>query len=186
MSATDQELEAIRRYNTAQALLAPFKRITEQWGVRTTHRFQERIRALDLVAVGDLEGDWSVQILARETGVVVAEFAFAEYGRLFDMRKVDYTKPMPVADFIPWVESKVDKGQIKYSTIAQKRNLAFTDPRVIHDIAYRIVKSAKFNLKRKRWYNKGKEASLGELYEQLQEAMREALIVGMKSSFQAA
>lgn len=177
-------MAAIEKYNTAQALLAPFKKITDQWAVGTTHQFQSRIREIHLVASGDLDKDWTVKVVAGTTGVIVAEFSFPEYGRLFDMRKVDYTKPVPVAQFFGWVDSKIDKRQIKYSALADKYGYAMTDPRVIHDIAYRVQRSINkrgLNPKRRRWYNKGKEASLNELYDQLQEAMREALIVAMKA-----
>lgn len=183
---TDAERASIKEFNQRQAFLAPFKRITDKWAVETQHKFQKRIRAIQLVASGDLESDWSVKVIANETGVIVGEFTFDEHGRLFDMRKVDYSKPRPVKDFIEWVESKVDKRQIRYSDLAERRGLPLTDPRVINDLAYRIARSGKFNPKRRRWYNKGKESSIDDLYDQLSSVMQEIALAGMKSDLQDA
>lgn len=168
---TDQEKQAIDDYERRQTFLEPFRRITDEWSVNTTHRFQERIRELDLVASGDLADNWTVSVIARETGVVVAQFGFNEEGRYHDMRRVQYTGPIPVKSLESWVKSKVDQGQIKYSKLATRLGVSFSDPRVIHDLSYRIARATPFQIKRRRWYNKGKESSVNDLYDQLQEAM---------------
>lgn len=167
----DKEKQAIADYERRQAFLEPFKRITDEWSINTTHRFQERIRELDLVASGDLAEDWTVSVIARDTGVVVAQFGFDEHGRYHDMRRVQYDGPISPARLESWVESKVDQGQIKYSRLASRLGVGFSDPRVIHDLSYRIARSTPFQIKRRRWYNKGKESSVNDLYDQLQEAM---------------
>lgn len=181
---TAQEKEAIQRYNTAQAVLEPFKRILDGWTVEVRDKFQDRLSQLDLLATGDLQDNWTISVIARTNGVIVADFSFPEYGRLFDMRRVEYTKPLPWGEdssLYKWVQSKVEQGQIHYSDLARRRGLHFSDPRVLHDLTYRISRSDKFKLPRRRWYNKGKSASVADLYERLQEAMREAMIAAVRA-----
>lgn len=181
------ELQAIAEYEQRQSLLEPFRRITEEWGVETQHAFQRRIREIDLVADGDLETEWNVKVIARDTGVVVASFGFNEYGRYSDMRRVNKSDRIPPDNLEKWVRSKIDKGQIRYSSLAQRLGVSFSDPRVIHDLKYRMAKSERWApKKRRRWYNKGKEASINELYDQLQEAMLAIVSQGIKSEFKDA
>jgi len=184
MALTDQELKLIEEANNRRALLAPFKRITDQWSVQTTHKFQNRIRDIDLVASDDLSDDWNVRVIAGDTGIVVAEFSFNEYGRFFDMRRIPSSNPPPIAQIEAWVRNKVETGRIRFSTLAEKRGLSFSDPRVIHDITYRLAKSGNFRPSRRRWYNKGKEASINDLYDQLREAMADAVLAGTKAGLQ--
>jgi len=187
MALTAAEKELVDKYDLNKYLLEPFTRITEQWGVVTQHKFQTRIHDIHLVASEDLENDWSVKVVAGTTGVVVAEFSFKEYGRIRDMRPVDYTKPVPA--FLEWIESKIDKRQIKYSKVAESRGLQYSDPRVIHDLAYRIMSSINkkgVNPKRRRWYNKGKESSLSDLYDKLAEAAQEVAVRVAKRGLQEA
>ncbi len=184
---TPAEQQAIDEYNQRQSFLEPFRRITETWGVETQHQFQSRIRAIDLVADGDLESEWNVKVIARDTGVVVASFGFNEYGRYSDMRRVDKSDRIPPENLEKWVRSKIEKGQIRYSSLAQRLGVSFSDPRVIHDLTYRMARSEQFApKKRRRWYNKGKEASINELYDQLQEAMLAIVSQGIKSEFKSA
>lgn len=177
---TSSERQAIEEYERRQTLLEPFRRITAEWAVETEHRFQRRIRDLDLVASGDLESDWNVSVIARETGVVVAQFGFDSSGRYHDMRRVQYDTPRPDDAYESWVKSKIEKGQIRYSKLAQRLGVSLSDPRVINDLKYRFAKSTNVSLKRRRWYNKGKEASVNELYDQLSEAMQAVAVSNIK------
>lgn len=189
MALTDEEKALVAQENYNKWLLEPFTRITDQWGVETQHKFQKRIRDIYLVASDDLENDWSVKVIAGTTGVVVAEFTFKEYGRINEMRRVQYTKDVPPQEFIDWVEYKVQQNRIKYSKLAERRGLQFTDPRVIHDVAYRIIKSINKNGSkhvRRKWYNKGKESSIGTLYDQLFDAAQEVALRVAKEALKPA
>lgn len=186
MALTDQERALVAQRSFEDAISAPLRRIMGEWGVETTHKFEQRIREVKLVSSGTLESDWNFKLVAGDTGVIVGEFSFAGYGRLFDMRRVGYTRQIPVEEIKEWVEHKVEQGRIKYSTLAERRGLSFADPKVIHDIAWRIARSNQFNISRKRWYNKGKEASLSVLYDQLSEAFAEVVLLAQKATFQNA
>ena len=180
MALTADDKKAIAEYEQRQSFLEPFRRITQEWAVDTQHKFQKRIREIDLVAEGDLESTWRVSVLARDTGVVVAEFGFDDYGRYHDMRQLEKSDRIPVDKIESWVRSKVDQGRIRYSTLAERLGLSFSDPRVIHDLAYRFARSARFNRKRRRWYNKGKEASVNKLYDELRAAALAIVAEGNK------
>jgi hypothetical protein len=180
---TASEKQAIAEYEQRQSLLEPFRRITAGWGVETQHKFQKRIRDLDLVASGDLESEWHVDVIARDTGVIVAQFGFNEDGRYHDMRRVDKSADIHGDAFESWITSKVKQGQIRYSRLAEKLGVAFSDPRVIHDLKWRMARSDTFNTKkRRRWYNKGKEASVNDLYDELQETIMAITLNGFKSA----
>lgn len=180
---TEEDKALLRVYSNTQALLEPLRRITEDWSVVVRHKFQDRISKLQLIGTGNLENDWTVSVRAAEGGVIVAEFAFPEYGRLFDMRRVNYQYPPPAEEIEAWVKNKISTGRIKYSKLADRLGVSFSNPRVIHDITFRILRSNKFKLPIRRWYNKGKEASVSDLYDQLQEAMQEAVLVSMRADF---
>lgn len=182
MALTEQEKDTIRAFNDRQALLAPFKRVMEGWSVGVESRFQKRIEQVQLVASGDLSKEWRVQVI-RKDHTVVAEFVFPEYGRLFDMRRVEYKSPPSAKEgssLYEWVKSKAEQGQIEYSTKADRTGLELTNPKILSDITYRIARSNKFKLPRRRWYNKGKEASIRDLYDQLSDAALEALAISQK------
>lgn len=170
MTASEQAL--YDEYLKRQSFLEPFRHIVQGWSVETQHKFQRSIRELDLVAEGDLENDWSVKVIASDTGTVVAEFGFNEYGRFWDMRLLKKSHFIPIDKAKEWVRSKVESGRIEFSTLAERLGVGFTDPRVIHDLAYRFARSPRFNGKRRRWYNKGKTAQVDDLYDQLYEATR--------------
>lgn len=173
---TDEEKNLVRQFNNRQALLEPFRRVMDDWSVEYKEAAQSKIAELQLEATGELEKDWTIRVRAGDTGIVVAEFTFPEYGRLFDMRKVNYDKSPPADVIEEWVTHKVQQGRIKYSTYAQKNNLAFTDPKVIHDLTFRFLNAGPFKIKRRRWYNKEKLASVNELYDQLQEVMQDVVL----------
>lgn len=185
MALTNEEHALVVQKSFQDAIAVPARRIMSAWGVETTHKFETRIRDVKLVASGSLESSWSFKLVAGTTGVVVGEFSFPGYGRFFDMRKVEYTRQVPIDELKDWVERKADQGRLKFSTLAERRGLSFSDPRVIHDIAWRIARSGKFNIPRKRWYNKGKEASLSQLYDQLAEAFAEVLLLQQKANIVA-
>jgi len=162
------------RYNLSQALLLPFKRELDAWSVSFVHDRRRKIREVDLVSTGDLESDWGIQVRAREDGVVLADFSFPEYGRFFDMRRrrpAEAAGP-PFDEIKDWVERNLQSGRFKYSNLAKARGLAYDDPRVVHDVAWRIARGSKFRSNRRIWYNKGKEASINDLYDRLQAIAR--------------
>lgn len=165
-----QDKAAIERYNLSQALLAPFKKEMDAWAVSFVHDRQRKISALNLVSTGDLESDWGIQVRTADEGVVVADFSFPEYGRFFDMRRTSLnndTRP-PFDEMEDWVERNISSGRIKYSALAERLKVSMLDPRVIRDVTWRIARHGKYTNKRRQWYNKGKEASLNDLYDRLQ------------------
>lgn len=182
MALSSSDKKALDEYEQQQSFLEPFRRITDEWSVDTQHKFQKRIRDIDLVAEGDLESTWSVKVLARDTGTVVAEFGFDEHGRYHDMRQLEKSDRIHGDAFESWVESKVKKGQIKYSALAERLGVSFTHPRVINDLKWRMARSSKFNRKRRRWYNKGKEASINTLYDELRTAAVAIIAEGNKKA----
>ena len=181
---TEAERKAIEEYERRQSFLEPFRRITDEWSVETQHQFQNKIRDLDLVAEGDLESTWNVKVLAKDTGTVVAEFGFDSYGRYHDMRRLNKSEFVPASGMESWVKSKIDKGQIKYSTLEQRLGVRFSDQRVIHDLTYRFARAPFHKRRRRQWYNKNKEASIHDLYDQLYEAGRAIVRESMKTSLQ--
>ena len=177
-----REQTALKKYADAQAILQEFEPITKTWAVNTGSKFQQRISNIKLIASGDLESDWSVKVVTIEGGILVADFTFPEYGRIWDMRHPDFNNPAPAAEIEAWVKDKVAQNRIKYSTLATRLGVSFSDPRVIHDLTYRMRRTDRFKHPRRRWYNKGKEASLGDLYDLLAEALSKSTLAGVKES----
>lgn len=173
---TDEEKELVRKFNNQQALLEPFRRVMEGWSAEYREASQVKISELQLEATGELEDNWTVVVRAADNRRVLAEFTFKEYGRYFDMPRVNYNKTPPKDEIEEWVKHKVEQGRIKYSTYAQKNDLAFTNPKVIHDLTFRFLHAGPFKIARRRWYNKGKLASVNDLYDRLQEAMQEVVL----------
>src|SRR5688572_3771884 len=115
MPLNPQDKQAIERYNLSQALLQPFKKEMDAWAVSFVHDRQRQISTLDLVATGDLESNWGIQVRTSDEGIVVADFSFPEYGRFFDMRKGSInndTRP-PFEEMEDWVTRKIQAGRIK-------------------------------------------------------------------------
>jgi len=179
--ASEAEIIALAERN--RRLLDPFKRVMDGWSVEVQHEFQAKISSLSLVATGDLESEWIVKVRADESGVVVAEFAFREYGRMLEMKRINYTGRMLNYDKIhEWVLSKIAAGQIRYSAKAEALKVGYTDPRVVNDLTYRFARARiKTNRKRRQWYNNTKEANIDQLYQRLQDAMAEALLSDLKA-----
>lgn len=184
MALTAKEMQLVKDFESAQALLEPFRRILQGWSVETQHNFQRAIRDLELVASGDLAEEWRVKVLAKGTGVVVTEFVFNEYGRYFDMRGVKYSGRIPAPNLTKWVESKIDQGQIRYSALASRLGVGLRDPRVIRDLTWRMSHN-RHTLPRRQWYNKTKTADINDLYDQLQNAMAEVLIESQRQALTA-
>ncbi|HZV71636.1 MAG TPA: hypothetical protein VFG10_18925 [Saprospiraceae bacterium] len=175
MALTENELRLIAEGDARAALLAPFQRILEGWSVELKGKLQKNIVGFKLLASGDLQNEWRIKVLAdSERHQVVAEFIFNSYGRLFDMRRVVYSKRVNIDAMEEWIKSKLTQDpNAFYSERAEQMNLSLTDPRVIRDLAWRVAKT-KTKLPKRRWYNKTKSASLYDLYPLLQAAMAEA------------
>lgn len=164
-----------------QRLLGPIKEIMEDWVVEVEHAFQDKIRDVQLIANGRLESDWTVSLVSKSDGVLVAEYAFRQYGRIMDMRSVSYARGgMRNYDKIKeWVEAKVANNEIKYSTLASKLGVQYGDPRVINDLTYRFA-TARTRPKARKWYNSTKEVKIQELYTRLQERIVELVTADIK------
>lgn len=150
-----------------------------EWAAEFVRYRKEAVRKAKLFRQGELEASFEQEVIrAAANEVATAIFAFEEYGRILDMKKLKRNQQMPVNEIEDWVKKVgVDKFR---SVFAKKRKLPVSNDRLANMVAWGIVKSGK--RRRRRWYSKGREPSFGVLYERLREAYMEVSLDELKNA----
>jgi len=129
---------------------------------------QNRVQAAQKLgsASGRGKNSFDYKVIKGEVARVL--FEFEGYMRFQDMRKVRNRGNRPFEDILQYVK---DKGVNKFIN-GFKYKIPSSNVKLMNQIAWGIVKSKK-PIKRKKWYNKGKEKDIHSLYGRLLAALRE-------------
>ena len=151
-----------------------------EWAAEFVQYRREAVRKAKLEAGGQLSASFEQEVArATSNDVARAFFAFEEYGRIQDMRRVNRSKQMPLDDILAWVK---EKGVEKFRAgVVKTGKLPVSNERLANMVAWGIVKSNKPH-KRRRWYSKDRERSFSILYQRLREAYMEVSLDELKTA----
>ncbi|MEO7176995.1 MAG: hypothetical protein ABIV51_13830 [Saprospiraceae bacterium] len=128
---------------------------------------QNRIRdarAAGLVDTQELLNSFaSTAVNQAAESLIFIGFAFQEYGRYFDMKKVKYLGLLPLDEIQAWV---IRKGVERFKTTKSRTYKGADKEKIANQIAWGISKSrstGKSKLKRKPWYNTSKSRDINRL-----------------------
>lgn len=152
-------------------------KILARWASRLEVVQGAGLRRARARASGDLEKSLNTQVKPSDAalrGVVV--FSFLRYGRFIDMKRLDRRRQLPTDEIEAWIRAKgVEKFKRRFRKLKGSTE-GIPRAQLINMIAWGIVKGRQKNMKhkRKRWYNKRKDAMIYELRDELTELYIEA------------
>jgi len=152
--------------------------VIRDWATQELGYYFERAKKAGK-ATGAGQKDFSVRtIRATTTNIAHVMFAFREYMRYRDMKKLN-PGHMPFEEALAWIQAK---GTGRFKSRYKKRygKLPTTDIRLMNEIAWGITKGKRRKHRRKAWLNKGKWKGLNVLEARLMDKLGDAIIQQIK------
>jgi hypothetical protein len=164
--------------------LNAIEKVAEIFGLETVRTLTARLTREGLINTRGLIRSLDYQT-QTDLGRVVhtISFAFQNYGRFQDMKKVRYGEQPPIDKILDWVEAK---GLAAFGTDPNPyKRKKKTDERRRNEIAWGIARSLQIDpryRKRRKWFNSEFYKNLAALQEELILATGDVLLEDMKAS----
>jgi hypothetical protein len=146
----------------------------EQWGAAVVARLQQRLRQQKLVAsAATLESLQKEALRQTAAGVTSLALAFADSGRIQDMKGYNRTAAPPIEEIESWIRSV---GLSKFEYWPQLNTRVPTEQMVVNRLAWGIsVAIRKKNQHRpRRWFSKPFYSTIDPLLDRLVTAYQKA------------
>lgn len=166
------------------ATLDAIEQVAEAFGKETLRRLISRISRTGMVNTRGLIMSMAYEQQTDLASVIHSiSFAFEEYGRYHDMRRLDYGSQPPIDKLLDWIEKKGLQAFGKDPNPYKRKPK--TDARRRNEIAWGIamqMSSGSFKRKRRKWFNSEFYANLEGLKEELLFVTGGVVIEDMKAS----
>lgn len=146
----------------------------QQWGGAVLARLQQRLRQQKLVASAQTLESLHLEALRQTAaGITALSLAFADSGRINDMKGYDRKKAPPLEDIEAWIRSI---GLSKFSYWPKMGTQVPTEQRVVNRLAWGVA----INLRKKnqhrprRWFSKPFYSTIDPLIDRLVTAYQQA------------
>lgn len=163
-----------------QAFMDTLEKIARAWQLPVVQQFVSNAKAKKLTSTQKLINSLSSETSANLSSALVSiSFAFEEYGRYHDMKRLRWSALPPIDDIIKWVKEKGINNFKDPNPSPTK-----TSERRLNEIAWGIAKKRKANPKWKSrpWFQSSFYKSLNALKEELLLGVSERTIEGIKDS----
>lgn len=156
------------------------EQIAKAWQMPVLQKLVANIKQKKLISSRDLLNSLSSETLANlSSAMVTISFAFEDYGRYNDMKRLKWSEQPPIEDIIEWVKKK---GIQSFKDRAPKPNKP--TERRLNEIAWGIArkKLATQKYKSRPWFQSTFYKSLNALQEELMLGIADRTIEGIKDS----
>jgi hypothetical protein len=160
------------------------KETVTEWSIQfIANRRLAASKLPDLTGQGKASFDREVQLQASNDLAIIL-FEFEDHLRYFDMRKLRWRKQPPIDVIEDFIKKK---GVSSFTEKFRQINgyLPKSNTKLINKIAWGISISFQrkgWATKRKKWYNRGKEADINSLLTRLMDNLSQEALSGLKKS----